>query len=124
MTHLESERARPMANRRSGVSLIELMIVLAILGILSAIVSLVWRQSRPDASSADSSTLSVVTAARQHALQAGSRVTVAVVVRDESVRITALPDGRVIGAALIGIDELTGRVRKAGELPDSSGSRD
>ena len=85
---------------RSGVTMIELMVALAILAIALAVVPAALRplaRAVPDP----------VSDARRAAVRSGQRQTRVVQSAESVFVLTALPDGRVIAGR--GIDPLTGR---------------
>ena|SRR5258706_426793 len=92
---------------RVGVTLVELMVVLVLLSVMAGIVAVTWRPDPPPGTR-PSDAREVVAAARIRAIESGSNVTVSVLVGDRHVDVTAHPDGRVVGAASLGFDALTG----------------
>jgi prepilin-type N-terminal cleavage/methylation domain-containing protein len=87
-----------------GVTLIELVVVLAILGVLSGVTAAAFGGlRRPEAGTWSSE----VSRARAAAIRSGRRV---VVQGDRGTRAVLLPDGRAVGA---GLDPLTGEVLDA-----------
>lgn len=89
-----------------GVTLLELIVVLAILGILAmaAVVA-----ARPMAEGSDENTASTVIRLRGTAILKGRILTTVLQVNGETVRITMLPDGRVLTTAQGIVHPLTGR---------------
>jgi len=100
---------------RSGVTLVELIVVIALLGISAAITGLALSATRPRAAAEDPAV--IAGAARDSALRSGRAVTVAVVIAGAPGRrqlfLTAMPDGRVIAERALGIETLTGRAAHA-----------
>jgi prepilin-type N-terminal cleavage/methylation domain-containing protein len=92
---------------RAGVTLVELMVVLALLSVMAGIVAVTWRPE-PPRRSRPSGAREIVTAARLRAIESGSNVTVSVLVGEQHIDVTAHPDGRVVGASSLGFDPLTG----------------
>jgi len=96
---------------RRGVTLIELIVVIAILGVMAGVAALGFRGVRPRA--AADATVASIEAARDSALRTGHAVRVMAHPRGDSlaapVFALALPDGRVIASAELNIDPLTGR---------------
>jgi len=92
---------------RAGVTLVELMVVLVLLSVMAGIVAVTWRPE-PPIRSRPSGAREVIAAARIRAIESGSNVTVSVLVGERQVDVTAHPDGRVVGAASLGFDALTG----------------
>src|SRR5690242_17553113 len=93
---------------RQGVTLIELMVVILLLGLLAGVVGLTMG-STPSVGSLDPTTVAVLQA-RDSALRTGHPVTIAFSDEGSAHHATAYPDGRVITDALIGIDPLSGSV--------------
>jgi prepilin-type N-terminal cleavage/methylation domain-containing protein len=101
------------APRRAGFTLLEMMVVIAILGVLTLLVGLEWRDDAPR--EAASGPAAEVAAAHRQALRTGAAVAVRVRAGERTVRVTALPDGRLLGAEALGFDPLDGH-----RLPDSA----
>jgi prepilin-type N-terminal cleavage/methylation domain-containing protein len=92
---------------RAGVTLVELMVVLVLLSVMAGIVAGTWRPE-PPVRTWPTGAREVVASARVRAIESGNNVTVSVLVGDRHVYVTAHPDGRVVGAASLGFDPLTG----------------
>ena len=93
---------------RCGVTLIELMVVILLLGLLAGVVGLTMG-STPSVASLDPTTVAVLQA-RDSALETGHPVTIALSMAGHTHHATAYPDGRVITEATIDIDLLSGSV--------------
>lgn len=93
---------------RSGTTLLELLVTLAIVAIASAVVGLALRA--PVAPAADDAQATVA-AARRAAIAGRRPVTVRVAAYRESGAVTALPDGGVVADSALGRDRLTGERR-------------
>jgi len=91
---------------RSGVTLLELMVVLVLLSVLASVVALAFRAT-PRAQPLDQANKRVL-AARDSALRFGHPVTVNVEVAGSQGVATAFPDGRVIADTALHFDALTG----------------
>jgi prepilin-type N-terminal cleavage/methylation domain-containing protein len=91
---------------RHGVTLVELMVVILLLGLLSGVVGLTMG-SNPHVASLDPIAVAVMQA-RDSALSTGHRVTISLRVDGRSRSATAFPDGRVLTDAPIEIDPLSG----------------
>ena len=92
--------------RRTGVTLLELMVVLVLLSVLASVVVLAIR-STPRSRPLDLANRQLL-AARDSALRFGHPVTVNVEVAGSQRVATALPDGRVIADTALHFDELSG----------------
>jgi prepilin-type N-terminal cleavage/methylation domain-containing protein len=101
--------AATTTSNSSGVTLVELLVALAVLGVMAGFVAASWRpdQWSPQRAEAGSAAV-VVQAARHRALQTGRSVGVTIPFGQDSTRVVALPDGRVIGAEALGVDALSG----------------
>ncbi len=92
---------------RAGVTLIELIVVIVILGILASLTTVALRR----AGSAPAPTLAPrVAAARREALRTGRAVSFTVDEAGTPRAVRALPDGRVLADAPLGIDVRTGEI--------------
>lgn len=101
---------------RAGVTMIELIVVLAILGGLGALAGLAWRGHDEEAWQAPvGEETAPVESARRRALSSGAPVEITVTLGESPVLITAMPDGRVLGAEELGWDPLAGRRRPSPE---------
>lgn len=91
-----------------GVTLVELLVVLLLLGLLSGVVGLTLG-STPHVAALDPVMVEVL-AARDSALRVGHPVTISLIIDGGSHRATAFPDGRVLTDAPLDIDPLSGSV--------------
>ena len=87
-----------------GVTLVELLVVIAVLGVLTAVSTLAVTSLRP---TAESERIRLLTRARATAIRAGRAVTISSPM-GEMIRF--LPDGRALGG---GVDPLTGEALDA-----------
>jgi prepilin-type N-terminal cleavage/methylation domain-containing protein len=113
--------------RRAGITLLELIVVLAIMGIMAAVVGLAVRQPEPPlpATSLEAARAAVADA-RREAMRTGQPVAVTVSIDAGSRRsasaagtliqlhATAAPDGSVIADTALRIDRLSGRPHRGG----------
>jgi prepilin-type N-terminal cleavage/methylation domain-containing protein len=93
-------------NQRRGVTLIELVVVLAILGVMAAVTGLTMNTATPAASL--DATIVQITHLRDSALTTGRPVTAILTHHDTAIAVTAFPDGRVLSTGG-NIDRMTGR---------------
>ncbi len=96
--------ATPTPSRRQGTTLVELLVVLAILAIVTAVVGLAF----PRVGAKDATVGDRIVAARRAAIVTGRSVTVVFLVESDSQRVVALPDGSIVGGQFAHIDRLTG----------------
>jgi prepilin-type N-terminal cleavage/methylation domain-containing protein len=92
--------------RTLGVTLVELLVVLVLLGLVAGVVGLTMHTAQPLA--AIDPALSTIAAARDSAIRTGRSVTITLEARDAQREVTAGPDGRVIADTALDIDPLTG----------------
>ena len=97
--------------RRAGATLLELILVLAILGFMAGIVGLAAPQAITLVK-ADSAVASAMEL-RALAIRSGHAVMGDVSMRSGIVAVTAYPDGRVLADGALRIDPLSGRVTHA-----------
>lgn len=92
---------------RSGLTLVELLVTLALIGVVTGVVGLAFRAAPPlpDGSEVQAA----VAAARRQALTARRPVTTSIRVAEGVHSVTALPDGSVLVDSLLRVDPLTGR---------------
>jgi prepilin-type N-terminal cleavage/methylation domain-containing protein len=102
-----TSRACVCANRRAGISLAEVVVVLAILGVFAGVAGLAARSlARTDTASERAS---AIADARRRALEMRRPVTLTVQLGNGTARLLALPDGSVRADTGLGLDPLTGR---------------
>ena len=99
------------ARRNAGVTLVELMVVLVLLAVMAGIVGISWRPD-PSPRARGTDARAVIAAARLRAIESGASITVAVMDGERRIEVTARPDGRLVGAARLGLDPLTGLPRE------------
>jgi prepilin-type N-terminal cleavage/methylation domain-containing protein len=99
--------------RRAGVTLVELIVVIALLGVIAGVTGLAFQRARPVVGADAVAALASV--ARDSALRTGRTVTlrISALGARRSADLTAYPDGRVIADPSLGIDPLSGRVQNA-----------
>lgn len=98
-----------MSRTRDGVTLIELIVVLAVLGILAGLTTVGFRAERP----VERSLAARIAAARRDAVQTGRPVSFVLDDSGSPHAIRALPDGRVLADVDLGVDMTTGRIGDA-----------
>lgn len=89
-----------------GVTLVELLVVLVLMGIVAGVVGLTIHTARP--LTATDPITSAIATARDSAIRSGRSVTIGLNLSDAQREITARPDGRVIADSTLDIDPLTG----------------
>ena len=87
------------AHNRGGFTLLELMVVVALIAILSAVAVTASAWERPAAKS--TSTRAVIAAARARAISDGHPVIDSVIVGGRAALLRAFPDGSVIADCVI-----------------------
>jgi prepilin-type N-terminal cleavage/methylation domain-containing protein len=100
-----------MSTMRSGVTLVELIVVLAIVSLMAGVTTLAFR--RADMTPRVAPWVSAMAAARRTAVDSDRTVSLTVRVGDTVYAATALPDGSVVADVALGIDRVTGEVTRA-----------
>ena len=101
-----------LGKRRSGVTLAELLVVIVILGVIAGIAVQGFASAPHTADSEARATIErELRAARSTALRTRRPVVVRIADGAGTMSATALPDGSVIGDALLSRDRLTGTRR-------------
>ena len=110
MTRAATARnARDRARR--GVTLVELLVVLALLGVGAALTALAFRVDRStDPQGRDAER---ITAARREAVEQGALVRLVLADSTGMRALVVLPDGSIIADKGVAVDRLTGRVHVA-----------
>jgi prepilin-type N-terminal cleavage/methylation domain-containing protein len=88
---------------RAGVTLVELLVVLAILAVTSSLASVALRRADTERQPVDD-----VLALRREAIAEGHAITRVVRLDTTSYVLTVLADGRVVADSALGIDPSTG----------------
>ena len=101
-----------IGRRRAGVTLAELIVVVAILGLIAGMATEAFRRS-PNAAGAEAGARleRELLSARWTALRTRRPVVIAIADSAGASSVTALPDGSVIGDAILLRDRLTGKRR-------------
>jgi general secretion pathway protein H len=94
---------------RAGATLVELLVVLAILGIAAGVVGLA--HARLEAPDAESERAARVAAARREALETRRPVRLTLETDEGPAVLTLYPDGTARGDTAFRVDPLTGRPR-------------
>lgn len=103
--------ARRRVGNRPGVTMLELIVALSLLGILSGVVGLAWSSGgEPAAADSGSSPHGRISSERRRAIETGKVRRFVLDGGRRSDTLFAHPDGRVVGGARYGVDPLTGRV--------------
>ena len=92
-----------------GVTLVEMLVFLVLLGLLAGVVGLTLRTARPVTTV--SPVAAQIAAARDSAIRSGRAVTIALTVGGWHRDATAYPDGQVAADSGLGVDPLTGGAR-------------
>ena len=100
-----------MSTKRAGVTLVELIVVLAILGVIAGVTTLAFR--RADTGPSVPLWVGAIAQARRVALDSARAMSLTVRVGDSVYAATALPDGSMVADTGLGFDRLTGEVRRA-----------
>lgn len=114
---------------RLGVTMLELIVVVAIMGVMAGVVGLAVAQPAPTAENTLEAAHAAIADARRAAIRSGSAVAIVVSVdakedgsaissaihsaQPVALHATAFPDGSVIADPALGIDRLTGRPQRA-----------
>jgi prepilin-type N-terminal cleavage/methylation domain-containing protein len=96
---------------RRGFTLVELMVVLAVLGVMAGVAGLAARSLERSDPAAELA--AAVAEARSQALRTRRPVERVVAGDSGALRLTAFPDGSVRADGPLGLDPLTGRPRAA-----------
>ncbi len=96
----------PPADLR-GFSLLEMVVVIAIVALGATVVAVGWRRPSPQTNApAEAAALAE---ARTRAVLSGEIVTVQLLHAGRPATVSALPDGRIVGDADVAVDPLSGR---------------
>jgi prepilin-type N-terminal cleavage/methylation domain-containing protein len=97
---------RRLSSGRRGVTLLELLVVLVILGLVASIAA--FAPSAMERPAVDE-VAAQISDARREALRSGVSVTIDIVVDGRPRAVTALPDGSLIADPGLAVDRLSGR---------------
>lgn len=92
---------------RSGLTLVELIAAIAIIGLMAALAGLSFGAQGPIApvDGVDA----MIAEARRRAIDKRRTITIVVPFEGSTYAVTAMPDGRVVGDSILGIEVMTGR---------------
>lgn len=96
---------------RRGVTLIELIVVLAIVAVIAGVTTLAFR--RADLTPKVEPWVNAIATARRTAIDSARTISLTVRVGDSLYAATALLDGSIVADARLGIDRLSGEVAHA-----------
>jgi prepilin-type N-terminal cleavage/methylation domain-containing protein len=96
------------ARTRTGTTLVELLVVLAVLGVMTGIAGLAFHHVHTAPTSA-AMLLDRIAAVRREAIATGRTVSTTVTVDGQPHAVTAHADGRVLADSVPGLDALSGR---------------
>ena len=96
--------------RRAGVTLVELLLVLALLGVLSAVTTLAVRRTEPRPAE---DPLRVLADSLRHTLSSGRASHVRLLIGGAPVHFHVRPDGSVVADSAVAVDRLSGTVAHA-----------
>jgi prepilin-type N-terminal cleavage/methylation domain-containing protein len=103
-----ARRRGPRCRRRSGVTLLELLVTLVVLAVVTGVVTVALpRITEP----ADDTPASRLASARREALATGRPVTITIEAAGGAVDATVAPDGSVVADTSLHFDRLAGRPR-------------
>ena len=94
---------------RGGTTLVELLVVLAVLGVMTSVAGLAIHGARA-VPSAEDVALDRIAAARRAAIATGLDVSTVVMRNDQPGAVTAHADGRVLADSQPALDPLSGRM--------------
>lgn len=97
-----------LRSERAGTSLIELLVALAIMGLIAGVVGLALQAAPMRESPGDP--YARLTAVRRYVISTGNDTTIVVLSAGRSVLCTAYPDGSVVFSGSLLIDRLSGRL--------------
>lgn len=97
-----------MRRARRGVTLVELLVVLAVLGVMTGVAGLAFGGERTEPAP-DEAALDRIAAARREAVVTGRSVSTTVMLGGRPRAVTAHADGRVLAESLPAWDILSGR---------------
>lgn len=106
-------RRRRLAAARRGVTLLELLVVLVILGLVASLVA--FAPSAVERAPVDDVGASIAEA-RREALRTGVSVTIEILIEGAKRSVTAMPDGSVIADPSLDVNRLSGRGSARGAM--------
>lgn len=95
-----------MPSHREGVTLIELVVTIVLIGVIASVATLAFP---PDRTPVATDPATIIARARTKAAESARPVTVSVMVNGTLFAVSALPDGSVIADTALRVDRLSGR---------------
>ena len=84
------------------MTLVELLVVLAVLGVMAGVVGLAWQPGRWELAGDRVHTRDPIATVRRRAMESGRVIKAVVTLGSREAQIIAFPDGRVVGAERFG----------------------
>ncbi len=95
---------------RAGVTLLELIVCVAVLGLMAAVATLALRSAVPPDPNAP---MTIIADTLDNVLTTGTAATLQFIVSGRPAVATINPDGSILADSILGIDRFTGRSTRA-----------